>query len=119
MSRYIDTFRAASFDKRQGEAERMRTKYPGRVCIIVDQGKDCGDLPTIDKHKFLVPGEITMGQFAYVIRKRLKVNAEKAIFMFVSNRLPPSSMLMSTVYDEYRADDGFVYMHYSAENTFG
>lgn len=31
-----------------------------------------------------------MGQFVYVIRKRIKVSPEKAIFMFVKNVLPPT-----------------------------
>ena len=31
-----------------------------------------------------------MGQFVYVIRKRIKVSPEKAIFMFVRNVLPPT-----------------------------
>jgi len=31
-----------------------------------------------------------VGQFVYVIRKRIKVSPEKAIFMFVKNVLPPT-----------------------------
>lgn len=31
-----------------------------------------------------------MGQFVYVIRKRIKLSAEKAIFIFVDNVLPPA-----------------------------
>lgn len=40
--------------------------------------------------RYLVPGDLTVGQFVYVIRKRIKVNPEKAIFMFVKNVLPPT-----------------------------
>lgn len=31
-----------------------------------------------------------MGQFVYVVRKRIKLSAEKAIFVFVKNTLPPT-----------------------------
>lgn len=31
-----------------------------------------------------------MGQFVYVIRKRIRVSPEQAIFMFVRNVLPPT-----------------------------
>lgn len=31
-----------------------------------------------------------MGQFVYVIRKRIKLSPEKAIFIFVKNVLPPT-----------------------------
>ena len=44
-------------------------------------------------HRYLVPADLTVGQFVYVIRKRIKVSAEKAIFMFVKNFLPPTGTL--------------------------
>ena len=43
--------------------------------------------------RYLVPADLTVGQFVYVIRKRIKVSPEKAIFMFVKNVLPPTGML--------------------------
>jgi GABA(A) receptor-associated protein len=46
------------------------------------------DIPTIDKKKYLVPSDMTVGQFIYVIRKRIKLSPEKAIFIFVNNVLP-------------------------------
>ena len=48
------------------------------------------DIPDIDKKKYLVPGDLTAGQFVYVIRKRIKLSPEKAIFIFVNNILPPT-----------------------------
>jgi hypothetical protein len=36
---------------------------------------------------------LTVGQFVYVIRKRIKLSSEKAIFIFVKNVLPPTGML--------------------------
>ncbi|XP_038995507.1 autophagy-related protein 8f-like isoform X1 [Hibiscus syriacus] len=85
---------------------------------------DCGegersDIPTIDKKKYLVPGDLTVGQFVYVIRKRIRLSAEKAIFIFVDNVLPPTGAIMSTIYDEKKDEDGFLYVTYSGENTFG
>lgn len=37
-----------------------------------------------------MPADLTVGQFVFVIRKRIKLDAEKAIFVFVDNILPPS-----------------------------
>ena len=68
----------------------------------------------------MVPADLTVGQFVYVIRKRIKLSPEKAIFIFVSNNvLPPTASLMSAVYEEHKDDDGFLYITYSGENTFG
>ena len=46
--------------------------------------------------RYLVPADLTVGQFVYVIRKRIKVSPEKAIFMFVKNVLPPTGASICT-----------------------
>lgn len=48
------------------------------------------------------------GQFVYVIRKRIKLSPEKAIFIFVDEVLPPTAALMSAIYDEHKDEDGFL-----------
>lgn len=60
-----------------------------------------------------------MGQFVYVIRKRIKLSPEKAIFIFVNNALPPTAAMMSAIYEEHKDTDSFLYVTYSGENTFG
>ncbi|KAJ3183938.1 ubiquitin-like protein atg8 [Irineochytrium annulatum] len=105
-------------EKRKQEAERIRQKYPDRVPCIVEKAEK-SDIATIDKKKYLVPCDLTVGQFVYVIRKRIKLSPEKAIFIFVNNVLPPSSSLLSQVYQEHKDEDQFLYIIYSSENTFG
>jgi len=106
------------FEKRCGEAGRIRVKYPDRIPVIAEKA-DKTDIPDIDKKKYLVPGDLTMGQFVYVIRKRIKLPADQAIFIFVNNTLPPAAALMSQVYKEHKDEDGFLYVTYSGESTFG
>ncbi|TIB93662.1 hypothetical protein E3Q19_00860 [Wallemia mellicola] len=106
------------FEKRKAEAERIRQKYPDRIPVICEKG-DKTDIPTIDKKKYLVPSDLTVGQFVYVIRKRIKLAPEKAIFIFVNEELPPTAALMSAIYNEHKDEDGFLYVTYSGENTFG
>ena len=57
------------------------------------------------------------GQFVYVIRKRIKLAPEKAIFIFVDEVLPPTAAFMAQVYEEYKDEDGFLYVTYSGENV--
>ena len=134
---------------------RIREKYPDRIPVIVEKAGR-SDIPDIDKKKYLVPGDLTAGQFVYVIRKRIKLSPEKAIFIFVNNILPPTgefgtpppvqrrtrthttrrllltrcspltppphthtAALMSSIYEEHKDEDGFLYIVYSGENTFG
>ncbi|KAH0459394.1 hypothetical protein IEQ34_012208 [Dendrobium chrysotoxum] len=105
-------------ERRQAEASRIREKYPDRIPVIVEKAER-SDIPDIDKKKYLVPADLTVGQFVYVVRKRIKLSAEKAIFIFVKNTLPPTAAMMSAIYEENKDEDGFLYMTYSGENTFG
>ncbi|KAE8990985.1 hypothetical protein PR001_g21352 [Phytophthora rubi] len=79
------------FEKRQAEAQRIRFKYSDRIPVICEKA-DRSDIPDIDKKKYLVPADLTVGQFVYVIRKRIKLSPEKAIFIFINNVLPPTGM---------------------------
>ncbi|KAJ3056273.1 ubiquitin-like protein atg8 [Rhizophlyctis rosea] len=106
------------FEKRKQEAEKIRQKYPDRIPCIVEKAEK-SDIATIDKKKYLVPCDLTVGQFVYVIRKRIKLSPEKAMFIFINNVLPPSASLLSQVYQEHKDEDGFLYIIYSSENTFG
>ncbi|CAI9775547.1 unnamed protein product [Fraxinus pennsylvanica] len=98
-----------NLEKRRAEAARIREKYPDRIPVIVEKAEG-SDIPNIDKKKYLVPADLTVGQFVYVIRKRIKLSAEKAIFIFVDNVLPPTGAIMSSIYDEKKDEDGFLYL---------
>ncbi len=76
-------------EKRKAEADRIRAKYPDRVPVICEKA-DRSDIPDIDKKKYLVPADLTVGQFQYVIRKRIKLAPEKALFVFCANTIPPT-----------------------------
>eukprot|EP00924_Labyrinthula_sp_SR-Ha-C_P007570 snap_masked-scaffold_42-processed-gene-0.11-mRNA-1 protein AED:0.09 eAED:0.09 QI:0/-1/0/1/-1/1/1/0/118 len=105
-------------EKRRHEAERIRQKYPDRIPVICEKDTR-SEIVDIDKKKYLVPQDLTVGQFVYIIRKRIKLSPEKAIYLFINNVLPPTAALMSTIYDEQKDEDGFLYITYSGEGTFG
>ena len=118
MSADIFIYIYKTTEQRSFESNRIRVKYPDRIPVIVEKSP-ISDVPDLDKKKYLVPSDLTVGQFVYVIRKRVKLSAEKAIFIFVNNKLPPTASLMSTIYEENKDEDGFLYVLYSGENTFG
>ena len=64
-------------------------------------------------------GKFTVGEFVYIIRKRIKLGPEQAMFIFTNNILPPTASSIYSIYQEHRDDDGFLYLVYSLENTFG
>jgi GABA(A) receptor-associated protein len=109
-----------TFNNRQTESLKMLNKYPDRIPVICQRhpkaNKDC---PYIDKIKYLIPIDLTLGQFIYVIRKRMHLSAEKALFLFIEGNIPSMSSMLSEVYKEYQDEDGFLYINYNTENTFG
>ena len=116
---YLSTFKNHDLSVRTREAESIKMRHPERCPIIVTKAKKCVNVPDIDKHKYLVPLDLTVGQLVYVIRKRIKLRPEQAIFLFINNILPPTSELIGKIYNENKDNDGFLYVEYSGENTFG
>jgi len=106
------------FEHRKAEAERILAKYPDRIPCIVERAKK-STLPPLMKKKFLLPDDLTVNQFVYVIRKRIKLDDTKALFIFVNNILPKSTTLMRELYNQYKSEDGYLTIWISEENTFG
>uniref|UniRef100_A0A8C7ICP2 Gamma-aminobutyric acid receptor-associated protein-like 2 n=1 Tax=Oncorhynchus kisutch TaxID=8019 RepID=A0A8C7ICP2_ONCKI len=100
------------------ESAKIRSKYPDRVPVIVEKVSG-SQIVDIDKRKYLVPSDITVAQFMWIIRKRIQLPSEKAIFLFVDKTVPQSSITMGQLYEKEKDEDGFLYVAYSGENTFG
>jgi len=108
-----------SLEKRVEVSSKIKQKYPDRVPVIVERAAK-SDAPLVEKKKFLVPTDITVGKFVYEIRKHMpSLKPEDSIFLFVNDVLPPSAALVSTIYEKHKDEDGFLYITYSGENTFG
>lgn len=106
------------FAKNKAESEKIIKRYPERIPVICEKKK--GSLiADIDKHKYLVPKDLLVGQFLYVIRRRIQLPADKAMFVFVGHTVAPTSQMMSHIYEQHKNEDGFLYMTYSGEETFG
>ena len=110
-----------SFRARLNESKKIINEYPNRIPIICEKSIDMKntDIPDIKKSKYLVPIDLTISQFLYIIRNRIKLPAEKAIFLFIGGTIPSSSSLVSEIYSHCKDDDGFLYITYSGENVFG
>lgn len=111
--------RDKTFEQRRAEFENMKQRYPSRTCVFLEKANG-SRLPTIDKNKFLVPNDLSVGQMMHVIRKRLTIEPTEAIFLFTEkNTVPTTSQSIGSLYKEYANADGFLYMTYNTEDTFG
>jgi GABA(A) receptor-associated protein len=55
----------------------------------------------------------------YVVRKRINLAADTAIFLFVENTIPSTAQVLGETYANHKDEDGFLYVVYSGESTFG
>ncbi|XP_066467577.1 microtubule-associated proteins 1A/1B light chain 3C [Tiliqua scincoides] len=109
-----------SFATRVEEVAGIRGKFPTKVPVIVERYQKEKYLPLLDKTKFLVPQELTMMQFITIIRSRMALSATQAFYLLVNNKsLASMSLTLAEVYQDYKDEDGFVYMTYASQEMFG
>ncbi len=108
-----------TLEHRKQVSENIRRKYPDRVPVICEKAPGSTQIVTLTKIKYLVPGDLTLGEFIYALRNNIEILPADSIFIFIDNQLPPASKLFSELYDRKKDEDGFLYFTYSGENTFG
>lgn len=89
------------------------------VLVVIVEKAPKARIGDLDKKKYLVPSDLTVGQFYFLIRKRIHLRPEDALFFFVNNVIPPTSATMGSLYQEHHEEDFFLYIAYSDESVYG
>jgi GABA(A) receptor-associated protein len=117
--------RTMAFEKRAELSRKVRQRYPDRLPIILvcaGQASRRSGTPTANRSKLLVPPDYTMARVLLEVRHCMQppLQPHQAIYLFVGQGvLVPTSALMSSIYERFKDDDGFLYLYYGGENTFG
>lgn len=98
------------------EYNRIKKKHPRRIPIIIEP---ISKNVVFDKNKFLVEDDLTLGQFIFILKKRVNMNEKNALFLMFNDNFFPISTLMSEIWDIEKDDDNFLYGTFMVENTFG
>jgi len=102
------------------EFAKFKERYPDRIPVfLLRASKIDPSFPHLPKNKFLVPKNLTLGMFSYVVRKHLTLPPEKALFLFVADTLYTTGTLMSDIYFANRSEDGALRVIYMSESAFG
>src|SRR5690606_7182923 len=106
--------------KRKAESLKIKEKYPDRVPIICEKDPK-SKLAEIDKNKYLVPVDLTVSQFSFIIRKRLSLDKSSALFLLVNGKSSiTGDSTLTEIYEKYRdPEDGFLYISYTGEIIWG
>lgn len=119
LSPASSTFASNDHLERVKKSQLILEKYPDRVPLIIQPSKNDRDAYPIDKSKYITPRDLTLLQLQQIIRRRIRFPPEKALFMFINNKIYPITSVIGTVYDTNKDTDGFLYITYCQENTFG
>ncbi|XP_042562579.1 microtubule-associated proteins 1A/1B light chain 3C [Clupea harengus] len=105
---------------RKDEGFSIRSKFPNKLPVIVERYIREKHLPLMDKSKFLVPFEFTIGQFISLLRSKIDLDSSQALYLLVSeNHMTCLTASMGEVYSQYSDQDGFLYMTYASQDMFG
>ena len=102
------------------QSEPILKKYPDKIPLII---WDIHNGLLLDKRKYIVSKDLTIGQFIYVIRKRCKLSCDDGLYMFIHKpdgnvMLPPTNSIINPIFSENNIE-GFLRVSISKESTFG
>jgi GABA(A) receptor-associated protein len=114
----------SAFKDRIQHSSRILFHNPERRPILVFRAPDETLLPALEKYKYLVPVDITVGQFIWSLKKDyLNVDPQTAIYWTVGDGLhavvPNHSETILALYRRCKDLDGFLYVNYKSESVFG
>ncbi len=119
-----------TIEERKSETLKIKNKYSDKIPVIVTKDPS-SQLNNITKEKYLVPFNMTIGQFMSVIREKTSIGQEQAINIFLidynnNNILASTSTSFESLYIQYvekeinnKNYDGYIYLIYTGENVFG
>lgn len=100
------------------KVKELKKKFPQRIPCVVLKNKQ-SKLDNLKKNKFLVPEDITIGQFIFIIRKNLTIKSSQALFLFCNKKIIPNTLLMSQIFKEQKNKKNYLEFEYMEENVFG
>ena len=98
--------------QKRDDVLRLLKRYPDKIPVYIEG---------ITQNKFLVPYDITVSQFLYMLREKVLMTPTESIFVFFGKRkeIMPSNMIIREIYDRLKDDDDMLYAFYAKENVFG
>ena len=109
-----------TLEERQNMYSKILIKFPNRIPIICEKGPN-SDLPFLKKTTYLVPNNLTVSQFQFIIRKSLDLNEDSALFLGTSKGsiFIGDNNIMEVYNINKDKQDNFLYLYYVSEIVWG
>ena len=114
---FVRTFREKPLASRRHMADLILKKHAPRCPFIVDRFRSSD--PDMAHHKFLVEPDMLCSQFMYVLRSHVKLEPHQGLFVFCNDTPLNMNLTIGQLYRASVDPDGFMYLTYCLENTFG
>lgn len=107
-------------NSRRSDSENLIKNYPDRVPIILEPYKCRQNVFNIGQTRFLVPKLYSFHEFIFHIRRKVDIKKTDSLYLIVGeNYFPAMNRTMSSIYNEFKDPDGFLYMTYSSQPVWG
>lgn len=106
-----------TLEKRISSSEKIMMRYPDKVPIIVVLPKEFKKKPFL---KYLVSKDLNIHYIIQLVRKNIKIDHSKAIFIITDcGHLSTASTDVGVLYCKYKNEDGYLYLNVKLEVCFG
>jgi len=119
-------------------SKKLLSKYSDRIPIVIEKS----EFVELQNYKYLLPRNLLVSEFMCIIKTKMNkaLDEKKAIFTFVKSNafgiashspkenacksdknynLVPMNQTIQEIYNIHKNEDGFLYIKFGIENTFG
>mmetsp|Transcript_27036 Transcript_27036/g.62477 ORF Transcript_27036/g.62477 Transcript_27036/m.62477 type:complete len:125 (+) Transcript_27036:95-469(+) len=117
---------AVEMEKRRVEGIRLKSKFPERVPVIVEQATHFwarSSLPDLERKRWLVPQGMMVHELNCAISRLLfedaPPTAKRTIYLLAGRTALKTATTLGEVYEKHKNEDGFLYIQYRSEGLLG
>ena len=111
-----------TYQDRQKKFSKFKEIYPKRVPVVLQpeqKHNSSSSLKPMKKNFYLFGEDVSVCKVLQFIRSEIKIGNETAVWLFVNGIMPQMTSTLNSLYENNKDSDGFLYIVYCGELTFG